>query len=66
MAVTHANIDDYIASYPPEIQDVLVRVRRTLHDAVPGAGEKISYQMPTLTLDGLQLVHERNRARRRP
>ncbi len=57
MAVTHANIDDYIASYPGEIQEILVEVRRVLHSVVPNSGEKISYQMPTITLDDRSLVY---------
>ncbi|MET9276051.1 DUF1801 domain-containing protein [Kribbella sp. NPDC003557] len=50
-------VDEYIASFPPEVREVLEQVRRTIHAAVPGAGEKISYQMPTITLDGTPLLH---------
>ncbi|HEY3510670.1 DUF1801 domain-containing protein [Kribbella sp. NPDC051137] len=50
-------VDDYIASFPPEVQEVLEEVRRTIHAAVPGAEEKISYQIPTITLDGTALLH---------
>ena len=36
---------------------MLEEVRRTIHAAVPDASPKISYQMPTITLDGTSLVH---------
>jgi uncharacterized protein YdhG (YjbR/CyaY superfamily) len=55
--MTAATIDVYIAGHPAEVQDVLRRVRAALHEAIPGAGEKISYQMPTLTLDGRALLY---------
>jgi uncharacterized protein YdhG (YjbR/CyaY superfamily) len=50
-------VDEYIRSFPPGVRDVLEQVRRTVHAAVPGAGEKISYQIPTITLDGTPLLH---------
>ncbi len=50
-------IDDYIASFPPEVQELLSDVRSRLHAAVPGMTEGISYQLPTLKLDGKNLVH---------
>ena len=50
-------VDEYIASFPAEVREVLDEVRRTIHAAVPNADEKISYQMPTITLDGTSLLH---------
>ena len=50
-------IDDYLTGFPPEVQEVLQEIRRVAHAAVPGAGETIKYQMPTLTLHGKNLVH---------
>lgn len=58
MATTEfQTVDDYIASFPADVQLVLEQVRLTIHGAVPGAGEKISYQIPTITLDGKQLMY---------
>ena len=57
MAETFASIDEYIASFPDEVQEVLEKVRATMHEAAPGSGEKISYQIPTITLDGSSLVY---------
>jgi len=51
-----ASIDEYIATFPTEIQKLLQEVRATIHAAAPEAQEKISYQMPTFFLNG-NLVH---------
>jgi uncharacterized protein YdhG (YjbR/CyaY superfamily) len=49
-------IDEYIAGFPPEVEEVLHKIRMTIHEAAPEATEKISYQMPTFYLKG-NLVH---------
>jgi uncharacterized protein YdhG (YjbR/CyaY superfamily) len=49
-------IDEYIATFPAEIQKLLAEMRATIHAAAPQAEEKISYQMPTFYLKG-NLVH---------
>jgi Domain of unknown function (DU1801) len=46
------NIDEYIASFSPEVQSILEKVRSTIRKAAPEAIEKISYQMPTFALMG--------------
>jgi uncharacterized protein YdhG (YjbR/CyaY superfamily) len=45
-------IDEYIASFPKDVQEILERIRRTIREAAPDAQEKISYQMPAFTLKG--------------
>jgi len=55
-STTPANIDDYIASFPDEVQVILKKLRQTIRQAAPDATEKISYQMPTFYLNG-NLVH---------
>lgn len=55
-ATPPANIDDYIASFPQEVQVILEKLRQTIRQAAPDATEKISYQMPTFYLNG-NLVH---------
>ena len=47
-----STIDDYIATFPPDIQEILQRIRATIAKAVPKASEKISYRMPAFALDG--------------
>ena len=51
-----ANIDDYIAAFPPEVRSILEKIRTTIKRAAPDAVEAISYQIPTFTLRG-NLVH---------
>lgn len=51
------SVDAYIESFPEDVRAILQEVRRTIHDAVPGAGEKISYAIPAVTLDGKALVY---------
>ena len=51
-----ASIDEYIATFPEDIQKILQEMRATVHAAAPDAKEKISYQMPTFDLKG-NLVH---------
>lgn len=50
------NIDEYIAGFPPDVQEILQKVRSTIKRAAPQAEESISYQMPTYKLEG-NLVH---------
>jgi uncharacterized protein YdhG (YjbR/CyaY superfamily) len=49
-------IDDYIATFPKDIQEKLQEMRATIKETAPDAEEKISYQMPTFYLKG-NLVH---------
>src|SRR5687767_6214804 len=46
------NADEYLATLPPEARKILEIVRKTIRDAVPGAEEVISYQIPAFKLDG--------------
>jgi len=46
------DIDEYIAAFSPEVQSILEKIRLTIREAVPGAEEKISYQIPAFTLSG--------------
>ena len=46
------NIDEYIATFSPEVQVILERVRSTISKVAPGARETISYRIPTFTLSG--------------
>jgi uncharacterized protein YdhG (YjbR/CyaY superfamily) len=52
-----ATVDEYIASYPDDVQEILQEVRRRIGRAVPGSGETIRYDMPTVTVGGRSLVH---------
>jgi len=50
------SIDEYIATFPNDVQKILQELRATIKAAAPDAQEKISYQMPTFFLKG-NLVH---------
>jgi uncharacterized protein YdhG (YjbR/CyaY superfamily) len=50
------DIDEYIAGFPPDIQEILEEIRMTIRKAAPDAEETIKYRMPTFTLKG-NLVH---------
>ncbi|MDR7239216.1 iron chaperone [Neobacillus drentensis] len=50
------SIEDYILQFPPEVQEILEKLRKVIKDSAPDATEKISYQMPTFALHG-NLVH---------
>lgn len=49
-------IDAYISECPPEQQQILQLVRKTIQSAAPAATEAMSYGMPTFKLAG-NLVH---------
>jgi uncharacterized protein YdhG (YjbR/CyaY superfamily) len=46
------DVDEYIAGFPPEIQEILEHIRRTIKRAAPDAQETIKYRMPTFSLNG--------------
>jgi uncharacterized protein YdhG (YjbR/CyaY superfamily) len=56
MAAQWRTVEEYIGSFPEDVQAVLKDVRRRILSVVPEAGEKISYQIPAMTLDGKSLV----------
>lgn len=49
-------IDEYIAGFPDDVQEILEEIRVTIRKAAPDAKETIKYQIPTFTLEG-NLVH---------
>ena len=46
------NMNDFIAAFPRDVQEILQRLRATIRKAAPGARETIKYGMPTFTLNG--------------
>ena len=49
-------VDEFIAKYPPDVQEVLQKIRAIIREVAPDAQEKIGYGIPTFTLNG-NLVH---------
>jgi len=52
-----SSIDEYIDTFPESVQTILKQVRKTIKAAAPRAGEKISYGIPTFTLNGKYLIY---------
>jgi len=56
MNTSAVSIDEYISSFPPEIQSLLEQMRITIRQAAPEAAEAIKYGIPTFVFHG-NLVH---------
>lgn len=54
--IKFVTMDEYIKTFPKDIQKILEQVRQTIKEAAPDAEEAISYQIPTFKLNG-NLVH---------
>src|SRR6266568_4341886 len=50
-------IDEYIGSFPENVQRILEKLRATVREAAPEELESISYDMPTFKLNGERLVY---------
>jgi len=50
-------IDEYIATFPKNVQDILEKLRRVIGESAPNAIETINYGIPTFKLNGSNLVH---------
>jgi uncharacterized protein YdhG (YjbR/CyaY superfamily) len=49
------NIDEYIATFPKNVQSILEELRQAIRESAPEAQETISYQMPAFKLNGILL-----------
>ncbi len=52
-----ASVDAYVASFPDDVRARLEAIRQTVHKAVPGTVETISYQIPTFKIEGRALIY---------
>lgn len=50
------DIDEYIVQFPPDVANILRKVRSTIRKAAPDADEAIKYPIPTFVYNG-NLVH---------
>jgi len=57
MAQKFATVDEYIGTFPENVQTILTEIQRRVHAVMPGVEEAISYQIPTMKLDGRYLVY---------
>lgn len=49
-------IDEYISTFPSDVQVILENVRQTIRKAVPEATETMSYNIPTFDLNSNHLI----------
>ncbi len=47
------NVDEYIATFPRDVQVILQEMRQAIKEAAPEAEETISYQMPAFKQNGI-------------
>ena len=52
----HLTSDEYIRTFPADVQAILQRVRQAIRQAAPAATETMSYGIPTFDLNGKHLV----------
>ena len=57
MAQQFSSVDQYIDSFPSEVQAVLQAARKTIRAADPGLQESISYGIPTFGIGGRPVVY---------
>jgi uncharacterized protein YdhG (YjbR/CyaY superfamily) len=50
-------IDKYIAQFSPDIQGILIEIRKVIREVAPDVTEAISYKMPAFSLKGRPLVY---------
>jgi uncharacterized protein YdhG (YjbR/CyaY superfamily) len=50
-------MDEYIKTFPEDVQRILEKIRQTIQKAVPESVESISYQIPTFKLNGKYLEY---------
>ncbi len=51
------SVDDYIASFPPDVQEILQQIRLIIRDNAPDAVESIAYGMPAYKTHKKPLVY---------
>lgn len=52
-----ATIDEYIEDFPADVRERLQGVREAIREALPRAGERISYRIPAMTLDDRVVIY---------
>ena len=57
MAQKFTSVDDYIGSFPSDVQEKLQAVREAMRRGAPGTAEAISYGIPTFKLAGRYVIY---------
>ncbi len=50
-------IDEYISTFPKNVQIILKKLRLTIRKEIPNAEETISYQIPTFKMNGKYIIY---------
>ena len=50
-------VSEYLSAFPKDTQKILKQVRSTIKKALPGAKEKISYGIPTFTMNDKYVIY---------
>ncbi len=57
MGVHYKTTDEYISSFPKEVQEILETIRKTIREKIPTAEEYMSYNIPAFKIDGKYIIY---------
>lgn len=57
MGAKQTTVEEYVATFPTDVQARLGLLREVIYDTIPDATEIIRYAMPAVMLDGRYVVH---------
>ncbi|MDI9355697.1 MAG: DUF1801 domain-containing protein [Chitinophagaceae bacterium] len=57
MNTTFRDVEEYIHSFPQDVQEILQKIRVIIKENIPEVSEQISYGMPAYKLYGKPLVY---------
>jgi uncharacterized protein YdhG (YjbR/CyaY superfamily) len=57
MAESAQTVDEYIATFPPEVAERMQQVRAAIHAEVPGGEERMRYGIAAVMLGGRYALH---------
>lgn len=51
------NVDDYIHSFPDDVQQLLRKIQQAIRQVIPNGDEVISYGIPTIKINGKYVLY---------
>jgi uncharacterized protein YdhG (YjbR/CyaY superfamily) len=57
MSVHFKTVEEYISSFPEDVQKILRTLQKTIRAELPEAEEVISYQIPTFKVNGKYVIY---------
>jgi uncharacterized protein YdhG (YjbR/CyaY superfamily) len=52
-----STVDEYIASFPDDVQQILHKIRAAIHASVPAGEEKMRYGIAAVSIGGQYYIH---------